>query len=544
LNILAVIPARGNSKGIPRKNMRLINGNPLLYYSIKTAQNCGAITHIAVSSDDEEILEYAKEMGIYPIQRDASLAEDAVTLDPVIFDTVIQMEKKLETNFDCVVTMQPTSPLLTSAALNKAIETFIHENIDTMLSAVNKPCLSWRKESGTIVPNYIERLNRQQLPPCYVEAGAFVICKRTVLSETTRIGKNVSVYELSEQEGIDIDTADEWVLAETILKRKKIIFRADGDRNLGMGHIYRALTLAYSLTGHEISFVCNKNYGAGIKKINDSFFPCFEIENENDFKLLLKQFAPDILVMDILDTEEKNMLELKKYCNRLVTFEDKGSGTNVADAVINALYTQNDGRPHVYSGYKYADLRDEFLLREPKEFSTMVTNIFVMFGGADPANLTQKVYNTICNNPEVFKGITVNFITGLAYDSSRNNIIDRPNDNIFVYNNAKNVSKFMQQADLAIGSMGRTSFELVSMAIPSVVIAQNEKEKTHSFTALGNGFLNLGLGEEISEETILKTLVWLISTPQVRKEMHQIMRSFNVRKGISRIKKIILGETV
>jgi len=544
MTILAVIPARGNSKGIPRKNMRLMNGKPLIYYSIQTAKMCNAITHIVVSSDNAEILDYAQELDVFALKRDDSLSGDDITLDPVICDAVEKMESKVSHRFDYVITMQPTSPNLIASTLNIAVEKAIETKVDTMISAINKPSLSWRKKGDSFTPNYTERLNRQLLPSNFVEAGAFVISKRAVVTRKSRIGSSVSVFELSEHEGIDIDTIEEWVLSDALMRRKKIAFRTDGNRHLGMGHIYRCLTLAYALTEHEIIFISHKNFAVGVKKIEESFFTCHQVEDISDFHAILKQEKPDILVMDVLDTEEDEMFMLKKFVNRLITFEDMGTGTNVADAVINSLFTNKDNRPHVYTGYKFADLRDEFLLKEPKDFSSHVNNIFVMFGGADPANLTKKVYNVVCENIAIFRGITFNFVIGLAFDSTENKIIERPNDGIFVYNNTNKVSWFMQQADLAITSQGRSTFELASLAVPSVVMAQNEREKTHSFAALESGFLNLGFGLDVTEETLFNTLVWLVGTPQVRKEMREIMLHLDLRKGINRVKRIILDEVV
>lgn len=128
MNVLAVIPARGGSKGIPRKNVRLMNGKPLIAYSICNAKNCPAVTDVVVSSDDDEILSIGKKYGAYPLRRSESLAKDAVTLDPVIYDATLQMEKKRGIMYDIVITLQPTSPLLTSETLNGAINSFLKVN--------------------------------------------------------------------------------------------------------------------------------------------------------------------------------------------------------------------------------------------------------------------------------------------------------------------------------------------------------------------------------------------------------------------------------
>ena len=157
--VLAVIPARGGSKGIPRKNVRLMNGKPLIYYAIHNAKNCPSIDDVVVSSDDEEILKIASSYGVETMTRDSELAKDAVTLDPVIYDAVCTMEKKKGIQYDVVITLQVTSPLLSSDTLDKALESFLASSDDTYISVVNKPHLSWTKKDGCYVPNYEKALD-------------------------------------------------------------------------------------------------------------------------------------------------------------------------------------------------------------------------------------------------------------------------------------------------------------------------------------------------------------------------------------------------
>jgi len=524
--------------------MRLINGKPLMYYCINTAKDCKEITDIVVTSEDVEILEYAQDFNVHSLRRDEALSGDDVPLDPVVFDAVERIESKLNKSYDYVITLQPTSPRLTSSSLSKAIEALINSDCDTIISAFNRPHLSWRTEQDSMLPNYTERLNRQELPAHFVEAGAFVISKRECVQKNSRIGQNVSIYELSSCEGVDINTVEEWSLCESIMKRKKIVFRTDGSRTMGMGHIYRSLTLAYALSGHEVFFICSKEFSEGVEKIKSSYFNYYVIESSSDLYGILRDLQPDILVLDILDTNKSDVKELKGYAKRLIVFEDRGSGTDEADAVINALFNDKDTRPHVYTGYRYADLRDEFLLKEPKEFSNEVKNVFIMFGGSDPANFTLKVYRMICKYHKSFQGITFNIITGLAYDALSNNVVDDPEKGIFVHSDTHKVSWFMQQADVAFSSLGRGTFELASLAVPTIAMAQNDKEKTHSFVSLENGFVNLGDGLEATEETLYNTLRWLIDTPQVRKEMRELMLKLDIRQGVNRIKRIILDEMI
>ncbi len=175
MNILAVIPARAGSKGIPNKNIRIIGGHPLIYYSIRNAIRSEMITDVIVSTDSPDVQIIAKQMGVKCHWRDASLCGDAVTLDAVIYDAIPKGQE-----WDFVVTMQPTSPTLTVPTLDTGIKYAIEGDYDTVISAINAPHLSWGEKDGKIVPNYTERLNRQYLPPCYSETGAFFVSKYSV----------------------------------------------------------------------------------------------------------------------------------------------------------------------------------------------------------------------------------------------------------------------------------------------------------------------------------------------------------------------------
>lgn len=547
MNILAIIPARGGSKGIPRKNVRFLHNKPLISYSIENAIKCPSVTHIVVTTDDQEVKSIAKKYDdVLVIDRCKELSEDNITLDPVIFDALIRTEKYYGMHFDAVITLQPTSPLLTPETLNSACSYFFSSNADTIISVVNKPHLAWKKENNEIIPAYSERLNRQYLPPYYSETGAFLISKREVIQENSRIGSNVMVFEVPMNEAIDIDCINDWALCESILKRKKILFRVDGYTQIGLGHIYRTLTLAYSLILHEITFVCHSSYSSGIELIRQNNFRCFEISSQSDFLSLLKTLLPDIVVIDCLDNEREYIKQVKEFVPRVVTFEDLGTGREVADAVINALYEDdNDSNLklcNIYSGEKYVCLRNEFLLEQPSVFHNDVREILVVFGGSDPAGLTEKLFFVAQKLSESHSELNFKFILGPANTFDYSSYNDKSINKIEILKDVKNISEYMRQADIAITSQGRTVYELAYMGVPSIVLAQNEREQLHKFAQMSNGFLNLGLGKNIDVPTIIRTIEWLIQTPFVREEMRNLMLSHDLKSGINRIKSIILGD--
>ncbi|MBR5360258.1 MAG: acylneuraminate cytidylyltransferase family protein, partial [Lachnospiraceae bacterium] len=174
---LIVIPARGGSKRIPRKNVRIICGKPLIVYSIENARSLKETmdVDVAVSTDDEELCGIVKKRGVEVIARPAELATDSVTLDPVIYHAVNYMEEKQRCRYDTVITMQCTSPTLKKETIRSAIEFFERSEWDTVISAMNKPHLSWGVRDGRITKNYEKRLNSQELPANYLEMSDYAI---------------------------------------------------------------------------------------------------------------------------------------------------------------------------------------------------------------------------------------------------------------------------------------------------------------------------------------------------------------------------------
>lgn len=544
MKILVIIPARGGSKRIPRKNVRLMNGKPLIVYSVENALSLRERydTDVVVSTDDEELSGIAKDRGAEIVIRGEELSGDKVTLDPVIYDALIKMEERKGKKYDTVITMQATSPTLKTETLINAIDHFAERSFDTVISVTNKPHLSWTEKNGKVVKNYEERLNSQFLPANYLETGAFLITKRTCVTAGSRIGENVSVFETSPEEAVDIDTYTDWIEAEAILKRKRVLFRTVGQRKLGMGHIYRCISIAYKLIGHEVMFVTDSESDMGIEKLKSSFFPYEVIKDNEDYERVLRDWKPDIVINDILDTNEEVIRLERRYAGRIVNFEDVGPGARLADAVINALYENHPDKPgNVYEGSDYFFIRDEFLEENPKEFSEECRNIMIMFGGADPSDLTGRLYNICKELHGKLQDISFHFITGFAY-SKKDKIKTLPDMNIFVHNDVKRVSLFMKDSDLAITSQGRTIFELASMGVPAIVLAQNEREAEHVFAGIQNGFINLGVGNKADDKTVIQTVRWLAETPNVRKEMRNAELTHEFRMGQKRVIDIILEE--
>ena len=326
MKILAVIPARAGSKGIPNKNIRIVCGHPLIYYSIKNALDSEYITDVIISTDSPEVRIIATQMGTKYKWRDKSLCGDAVTLDSVVYDAIPKEEQ-----WDYIVTMQPTSPTLKVETLDAAIKYSIDNNLDTCISAFNAPHLSWREENGKKVPNYEKRLNRQYLPSNYLETGAFVISKALVVTPQTRIGEKVDVFEVSEDEAQDVDNFNDLRSVAASLNTPKVAIYVNGNNKRGIGHIYRALEMADE-------FYCKPDIFYDINQTNPKVFgnTTHEIKPVNGIAELFeicKKENYSIFINDILTTSIDYMIGLRSVLPhaKIINFEDDGEGLQDVD---------------------------------------------------------------------------------------------------------------------------------------------------------------------------------------------------------------------
>ena len=530
MNILAVIPARAGSKGIPNKNLRLIAGHPLIYYSIQNAKSSMYITDIVVSTDSPDIALLAKQMGVSVRWRLPELCRDDVPLDPVIYDAVPS-----DNRYDYIITMQPTSPTLSTITLDHAIEYMIKNEYDTVVSVINKPHLSWHMQDGRAVPNYTERLNRQYLPPCYFETGAFVISKFEVVTQSTRFGKNVSVYEISEEEAVDIDSFGDLRVAEMFLNDNRIAMYVNGNNKLGMGHIYRILEVADEFyTKPDIYYDINQTDMSVFGNTTHNVIP---VNGIKDLYNICREKQYKFFVNDILDTSMGYMSGLRSALPkaRIVNFEDEGNGSASADLVINALLN-NKTMSNMFVGEKYYIPRKIMMFYSPIEIRENVSRVFISFGGADPQNYSDRLL-WIISKPEYSKYEFV-VVLGRAKRNVESLLNYNNKPNIEVLHDVSNMPELMSGCDLAITSRGRTAYELAMLGIPTIAMAQNRREETHGFICNENGFTYIGLNP--SDEIIEGSLkMYLSLSTKSRADFQQLLLSHDLRNGRKRVMQLI-----
>lgn len=530
MKILAVIPARAGSKGIPNKNIRIIAGHPLIYYAVRNALSSMHITDVVVTTDSPEVKIIATQMGASVHWRDERLCGDSVTLDSVVDDAIDH-----SVAWDYVITMQPTSPTLTVETLDKAISYAIGHDLDTLISAINKPHLSWGMKDGRKLPNYTERLNRQYLPPCYMETGAFMVSKASVVNRRSRIGEKVDIFEVPEQESQDVDTFSDLHSVAATLNQNKVAIYVNGNNKRGIGHIYRALELADEFYSKpDIYYDSNQTDALVFGKTTHNLIA---VNGIADLFNRCREKPYDIFINDILATSIDYMIGLRSVLPKakIINFEDDGEGILKADLVFNALYSESE-LPQVKSGEQYYISGKTFMFYEPIEIKEKVKRIFISFGGADPQNYSDRLLEMICK-PE-YRDYHFIVVLGRAKQNVEALLKYNMYENIEVLYDISNMPELMTSCDIGITSRGRTGYELALLGIPSMAMAQNRREEKHGFVCNENGFTYIGLNpdDEIIESNLR---MYLALSRKARQKFQSKLLSHDLRGGRKRVMGLI-----
>lgn len=228
--ILAIIPARGGSKSIPKKNIKLLAGKPLIYWTIKAAQESKLLNDTILSSDSTEIIDIAKSFGLNaPFIRPPELAEDKTPTLPVMQHAVSFMEKKHKYRYNYIVLLEPTSPLRISEDIDGAITKAIKTGADSIITVYQlsdiHPIRCKRIENDLLMPFCIvekEGMPRQSLPPAYYRNGSVYVTKRDIIMEQNSIWGTISrPYVMPADRSIDIDDESSFYVAEYYLRQVK-----------------------------------------------------------------------------------------------------------------------------------------------------------------------------------------------------------------------------------------------------------------------------------------------------------------------------------
>lgn len=227
-NIIAIIPARGGSKGLPRKNIRLLNGKPLIYYTINEAKKSKYLCRLIVSTEDSEIAETAMKFQAEVIERPVKLAQDDTPSIPVYQHAIKYLEEVENFYSHIIVILQATSPLRVVGDIDGAIEKFLEGGYDSVVSVCETECPPhWMYTlAGDRLRPVIEGgdkiLRRQDAPQVYRLNGAvYVIGRDVIIREGRLLGNDTRAYIMPSERSVDIDTELDFKLAEVLIKERR-----------------------------------------------------------------------------------------------------------------------------------------------------------------------------------------------------------------------------------------------------------------------------------------------------------------------------------
>lgn len=212
MKAVTIIPARGGSKGIRKKNIIEINGKPLLYYSVN-ASMCSNVDDTFVCTDDNEIKNIASSIGAKVLIRPGYLADDIIMPDP----TLVYFASKV--NFDILVFLQPTSPLVKKEYINKGLKMIESGQYDSVFSVTEEHWLPrWNNKINPIEWDINDRPRRQDMPINFVENGMMYITKRkTLLKTNLRYGGKMGIVKIPLKESFQLDSNEDLELIKKIL---------------------------------------------------------------------------------------------------------------------------------------------------------------------------------------------------------------------------------------------------------------------------------------------------------------------------------------
>jgi len=227
MKTLAIIPARGGSKGIPKKNIITLGEKPLVAWTIEAAKNAG-IERVFVSSDSDEILEVAKKFGAETIKRPARLSGDKICSDSALWHALDYLKRTEKFVPDVAMLLQPTSPLRGSEDIKKALKLFEKNKEATALISVCSVNNKYLKTFLLDKKNYIHGvhndtfpfMSRQLLPELYIPNGAIYVVKEKAFKNRSLFTMKTIPYLMEAEKSIDIDKKEDVALVEEHLSKK------------------------------------------------------------------------------------------------------------------------------------------------------------------------------------------------------------------------------------------------------------------------------------------------------------------------------------
>ncbi|MFI4912721.1 MAG: cytidylyltransferase domain-containing protein [Sedimentisphaeraceae bacterium JB056] len=336
MNILAIIPARGGSKGIPRKNIKLLCGMPLIGYTIEAAINSEYVTRVVVSTDDAEIKACSIDMGAEVIDRPSDISGDKASSEQALLHVIDVLEKGEGYKPDIIVFLQCTSPFTRACDIDGAVRTYIYKNADSLFTAFEFHGMLWHDIKGNmdgINHDKSKRLMRQDMDTQYLENGAIYVMNATGFRVAKhRFFGKTSAYLMDASRSVEIDDPSDWVKVEFLMQFLKrveqqshlpldielVVFDFDG--------VFTDNKVIVLPDGNE-AVICDRGDGMGISMLKEAGIKTVVVSKEQN-NILAKRCEK--LNLEYFNPVDNKLVFLKKYLAR--------NGI----AKLNTVYVGND----------------------------------------------------------------------------------------------------------------------------------------------------------------------------------------------------------
>jgi len=533
MNNLILIPARGGSKTVTRQNLRFVNGKPLLYYVLKTALD-SKTADVFISTESDEIKQFALDMGAGVIKRPKSLTKNSVSFEEITNHAINDL-KKIGKNYEKCVVLSPAMPLISS----KTIKNFFL-NLQISKKNIMGFTLSINDKRKISLNDDLPKLNK---------ISANIVNTKKIMGfyykNFSKLNSTFYFYgiKLNKSESITIHNYHDLETVSRILKQRKILVRVDGSKTIGLGHVYNMLTILNHFHNDEILVVMDSKKNLGENKFKMHAYKLQKFSTKKQLNEIIDNFKPDIFINDILNTSKNYVKNLKKKYF-VVNFEDLGEGSDSADLVFNPIYQSKLKNSKKFFGSEYACVRDEFRILKNKHTQKNTSKILITFGGTDPNNITNKILEFIQKLP--LEHIQIIVILGLG--NTHKNIINKTklkmqklNYNIKIINDSNLMAKYIRDSDFVISGNGRTIFEIASLNIPMITISANKREESHQFSTLTGGAIHLGTYSQLQFKLFEKSINTILDYNQ-RLKFSKNLQKYDILNGVTKITSKINNE--
>jgi pseudaminic acid cytidylyltransferase len=493
---LAIIPARGGSKRIPRKNIKEFCGKPILAYSIEAARKAGCFREIMVSTDDEEIAGIASRFGAkVPFLRSAETSNDHAGILEVLEEVIRRYQSELGEGFDAICCILPTAPLIRSSDLLEAESLFLEKNFDSVFPVVRFSYPIQRslqvvdgKVSMIWPENYPKR--SQDLPSSFHDVGQFYWLRpESCFSKRRVFTDNSGSIEIGELQVQDIDTDEDWKICELkyrFLNRRKALILTEAGPDIGFGHATRCRSLTRKLEDKncQVDLWIHSDRGiplpGGVPSRNwwDGSESLLEVVRKADLVVLDSFLIPKELLARI-EESAKFLVSIDDYPRRSY------AGGVVVDWTVGARrsWFPESSASSFLLGPDYCALRPAFW-DAPKRSDFRLRRILVTFGGTDIRDLTTPCLRKLCVD---FPDLEFHAV---ARPDSAAALAELGCSNLRIHSNLddKQMANLMRHCQLAVCGGGQTLYELASCGCPAVVVGliDNQMDDIRGFESQGS----------------------------------------------------------